>query len=110
MFSLDNCSAPDTVLGRGAIALESLLCSQWGRCAVLSRSVVSDCATLWTAAHRVPLSVGFSRQEYWNWLPCPPPEDLPDPEMEPRSRRQILCRLSHQGSPSFGDTIIERQV
>ena len=28
---------------------------------------------------------GFSRQEYWNWLPCPPPGDLPDPGIEPRS-------------------------
>ena len=32
-----------------------------------------------------PLSVGFSRQEYWNELPCPPPGDLPNPETEPRS-------------------------
>ena len=29
-------------------------------------------ATLWTVAHQAPLSLGFSRQEYWNWLPCPP--------------------------------------
>ena len=36
-------------------------------------------ATPWTAAHQAPLSIGFSRQEYWSGLPCPPPEDLPDP-------------------------------
>ena len=30
-------------------------------------------ATLWTIAHQAPLSVGFSRQEYWRGLPCPPP-------------------------------------
>ena len=36
-------------------------------------------ATLWTVAHRAPLSMGFSRQEYWRELPCPPPGDLPDP-------------------------------
>ena len=34
-------------------------------------SVVSDCATPWTAAHKAPLSMGFSRQEYWSGLPLP---------------------------------------
>ena len=32
-----------------------------------------------TAAHQAPLSMGFSRQECWNGLPCPPLGDLPDP-------------------------------
>ena len=41
--------------------------------------------TPWTIAHQTPLSLGFSRQEYWSGLPCPPPGDLPDPEMEPES-------------------------
>ena len=36
-------------------------------------------ATPWTVAHRLPLSMGFSRQEYWSGLPCPPPGDLPNP-------------------------------
>ena len=38
-------------------------------------SVVSDsvCLTLWTVACQAPLSMGFSRQEYWSGLPCPPP-------------------------------------
>ena len=36
-------------------------------------------ATPWTMAHQAPLSIGFSRQEYWNGLPFPSPEDLPDP-------------------------------
>ena len=31
------------------------------------------------AAHQAHLSMGFSRQEYWGGLPCPPPGDLPDP-------------------------------
>ena len=35
------------------------------------------CATLWTVALQAPLSMGFSRQEYWSGLPCPPPGDLP---------------------------------
>ena len=36
-------------------------------------------ATLWTIACQALLSMGFSRQEYWSWLPCPSPGDLPDP-------------------------------
>ena len=43
-------------------------------------------ATPWTAARQAPLSVGFSRQEDWSGLPCPPPGDLPDPGIEPLSR------------------------
>ena len=38
-----------------------------------------------TVAHKAPLSMGFSRQEYWCGLPCPPPEDLPDPGIKPTS-------------------------
>ena len=36
-------------------------------------------------SHQVPLSMGFSRQEYWSRLPFPSPGDLPDPGIEPRS-------------------------
>ena len=38
-----------------------------------------------TAAHQAPLSMGFSGQDYWSGLPCPPPRDLPDPGIEPKS-------------------------
>ena len=38
-----------------------------------------------TVARQVPLSMEFSRQEYWSGLPCPPPGDLPDPGIEPWS-------------------------
>ena len=41
--------------------------------------------TPWTVDHRAPLAMGFSRQEYWSGLPCPPPGDLPYPGMEPPS-------------------------
>ena len=41
-------------------------------------------ATPWTVA-RQALSMGFSRQEYWSGLPCPPPGDLPDPGIKPAS-------------------------
>ena len=39
----------------------------------------------WTVAHQVPLSLEFSGQEYWSGLLFPPPEDLPDPRIEPGS-------------------------
>ena len=38
--------------------------------------------TPWTVAHQGPLSMGLSRQEYWNGLPCPPPGDVPDLEIK----------------------------
>ena len=41
--------------------------------------------TPWTVAHQSPLSMGFSRQEYWSGLPFPPPGDLPDLGVEPTS-------------------------
>ena len=41
--------------------------------------------TSWTVAHQAPLSMGFSRQEYWSGLPFPSTGDLPDPGIEPRS-------------------------
>ena len=37
----------------------------------------------WSVASQAPLSMGFFRQEYWSRLSFPPPEDLPDPEIEP---------------------------
>ena len=41
--------------------------------------------TLWTVALKAPLSMGFSRQDYWSGLPRPLSEDLPDPGIEPSS-------------------------
>ena len=46
---------------------------------------VQLCVTLWTSARQVPLSKGFSMQEYSSGLPCPPPGNLPDPGIEPTS-------------------------
>ena len=56
-------------------------------CAVFSCSVVQLFVTPWTATSQAPLSMGFSRQDYWNGLSCPPPGDLPNPGIEPRSLR-----------------------
>ena len=70
----------------------SLLCSGRTQGAVLSPlhvdvlshfSRVRLCATLWTAAHQAPLSMGFFWQEYWSGLPCPPPGDLLNPGIKP---------------------------
>ena len=50
--------------------------------------VAKSCPTLstpWTVAHQAPLSMGFSRQEYWSGLPFPSPGDLPSPGREPGS-------------------------
>ena len=56
--------------------------------AVLSHfSCVQLFVTQWTVTHQASLSMGFSRQEYWNRLPCPPSGDLPDPGIEPVSLR-----------------------
>ena len=41
--------------------------------------------TPWTADSQAPLSMGFSREEYWTGLPCPPPGDLPDRGIETKS-------------------------
>ena len=53
--------------------------------------------TLWTVAHQAPLSMGFSRQQYWSGLPLPPPGDLPNPGTEPASL--VSLQLNHPGSP-----------
>ena len=51
-------------------------------CVLVAQSC-STLATPWTVAHQSPLSMEFSRQEYWSGLPCPPPGDLPDPGIKP---------------------------
>ena len=48
-------------------------------------SVVSELAAKWTVAYQAPVSMGFSRQEYWSGLPFPSPGDLPNSRIEPRS-------------------------
>ena len=50
---------------------------------VKSLSRVQLFATPWTATYQAPLSMGFSRQEYWSGVPLPSPGDLPDPGIEP---------------------------
>ena len=51
----------------------------------VSHWVVSDYVTPWTVAQQAPLTMGFSRQEWWSGLPFPSPGDLPDPGIKPES-------------------------
>ena len=66
---------------------EYSLCSRvYSHCAVLSRlSCVWLFVTSRTVARQAPLSVGFSREEYWSGLPFPSPGDLPGPEIKLKS-------------------------
>ena len=68
---------------------------------MLSCSVVSDSSTPWTVNRQAPLSMGFSRQEYWNGLPFPSPGIFLNQGSNPGLLhcRWILYCLSHQGSP-----------
>ena len=60
-----------------------------GGCCIHMHVCMLSCVQLfvapWSVAHQAPLSMGFSRQEYWSGLPCPSPGDLPDPGIKPRS-------------------------
>ena len=61
-------------------------------------------ATPWTIARQAPLSMGFSRKEYWRGLPCPFPRDLPNLGIKPTfpvspALQADSLLLSHQGSP-----------
>ena len=61
---------------------------------------MSDSENLWTVAFQAPLSMGFSRQEYWSGLPCLPPGNLPDSGIKPTSPalQADFLPLSHLGS------------
>ena len=76
---------------------------------VLSRFIRSDSlhltlTILWTVAHQAPLSMGFSRQEYWSELPGSPSGDLLNPGIELASPSSPALQagsllLSHRGNP-----------
>ena len=65
---------------------------------------MSDSATPWTVSCQAPLSMGFSRREYWSGVPCPLPGHLPDPGMEaaslrsPALRGRLLATSATQGA------------
>ena len=82
-------------------------------CLLFSCSVVSDSATPRTVTHQAPLSMGFSRQEYWSGVPFPSPGDLPDPGIKPKFPPQTggffttgspgkpMCRHEHSTAQNF---------
>ena len=57
---------------------------------------LQSCPTLCdprTIAHQAPLFIGFSKQEYWSGLLCPPPEDLPNSRIKPMSLTYLALKL-----------------
>ena len=72
---------------------------------VKSLSRVRLFETLWTVAHQAPLSMGFSRQEYWSGLPFPSLGNLPDQGIEPTSPawQADSLPLSYLGRPGDDD-------
>ena len=82
------CICPKSDIAENLVTEHSYHSHGEGSCAVvLSR--VRLCVTSWTVMHQAPLSMRFSRQEYWSGLPFPSPGDLPDPGIEPSN----LCFL-----------------
>ena len=67
-------------------------------CVCMRAKLPQSCLTLWTVARQAPLSMGFSRQEHWSWLPCPPPGELPHPGVEHAS--SVSSALQADSSPS----------
>ena len=74
-------------MGLSQVACQRLM--QEGLC-VRAKSLL-DSATLWTVALQLLLSMGFSRQEYWSELQCPP-GNLTDPGIEPTYPMAVHCR------------------
>ena len=63
--------------------------------------------TPWTIAHQAPLSMGFSRQEYWSGFQCPPPGALPNPGMEPGSpTMQVDSLLSEPSGKPYESKVM----
>ena len=86
------------------LSLYIYICIYLYACMLSHFSCVQLFVTLWTVAHQAPLSMGFSRSEYWSELPCPPPCYLPASGIEPKSPvaptlQADSLSLSHQGSP-----------
>ena len=63
-------------------------------------------ATPWTVAHQAPLSMGFSKQEYWSGLSHPPPRDLPDPGTEPATPASPALQVDSLPSEPPGRAVV----
>ena len=85
------------------------LCYVLNACLLSCLSHIQLFVTLWTIALQIPLSMGFSRQEYWSGSPCPSPGDLPNPGLELTSHvfcvgRWVLYHQHHLESPCVLNT------
>ena len=78
------------------------------QCQALSR--VQLFVTPWTVAHQAPLSMGFSRQEYWSGMPCPPLGDLPNPGTKSGSPAFQADSLLSELQGSLGKGIFNGQI
>ena len=67
---------------------------------LVAQSCLTLCDPMNCSPRQAPLFMGFSRQEYWSGLPCPPPGSNPGLP----HRRQILWQLNYQGSPESDTT------
>ena len=95
------------ILFRTSLVVEWLRCrdSNAGVCCMLSHfSCIWIFATPWTVAYQAPLTMGFSRQEYWSGLLCPPAGDLPESGIKPMSLMSptLAGRLFTTSIPSQG--------
>ena len=73
---------------------------------MMSLSHVQLFVTPWTVAHQAPLSMAFSRQDYWSGLPFSPPGDLPNPEIEPGSPALQADYLPSEPERTSGEKLI----
>ena len=80
-----SCCLTSQVHSRTGILPQEELYLRSHPCMHISHSVMSDFVTPWTVTHQVPLSMEFSRQEYWSGLPFPSPGDLPNAGIKPGS-------------------------
>ena len=74
--------------------MENMCAISMHACVLSHASHVRLFVTSWTVARQAPLSMGFSRQEYWGGLPCPPPGDLPNPGIKPASPASLALQTS----------------
>ena len=65
---------------------------------------------IWAIVCQAPLFMGFSRQEYWNGLPCPPPVDLPNPGIKPVSHVYLHWQVNSLPLAPTGKPILGHQV
>ena len=83
--SVESQSVGHDLVTNSCTLCKSKMMTKYFSCMLSYFSCVLLFVILWTLACQAPLSIRFSRKEYWNGLPCPPPWDLPDTGVEPVS-------------------------